>query len=199
MFYCEPEYFIDWSAKTVNELRSFTIADVKRRTNPSFVGNAKQEKNCAAVVRNDSFYITPHLHMTLAGENAPQIWMPFGGITGHGTSILSPKIHTNSNLIGYLSSTLFAMLAKGLRGSLANTEVGTLSFSPIPLLLPDCEQKISKLIEFKKARGRLSRENETWQELSDYIAQELGLSAEQISEVNRWAERRYCRPGVVDE
>lgn len=199
MFYCEPEYFIDWSAKTVNELRSFTIADVKRRTNPSFVGNAKQEKNCAAVVRNDSFYITPHLHMTLAGENAPQIWMPFGGITGHGTSILSPKIHTNSNLIGYLSSNLFAMLAKGLRGSLANTEVGTLSFSPIPLLLPDCEQKISKLIEFKKARGRLSRENETWQELSDYIAQELGLSAEQISEVNRWAERRYCRPGVVDE
>ena len=124
--------------------------------------------------------------------------MPFGGISGHGTSVLAPKIHTNPNLIGYLSSNLFSMLAKGLRGSLANTEVGTLSFSPIPLSLPDCEQKISKLIEFKKASGMLSRENETWQELSDFIAQEIGLSEEQISEVNRWAERRYRRPGVVD-
>jgi hypothetical protein len=136
--------------------------------------------------------------MTLAGENAPQIWMPFGGISGHGTSILTPIIHSNADLMGYLSSNLFAMLSKGLRGSLANTEVGTLSFSPIPIDLPNCEKFISQLIKFKKDGGKLSRNNNSWQELSDYVASEIGLTQDDIIEINRWAARRFCRPGEIE-
>ena len=100
--------------------------------------------------------------------------------------------------MGYLSSNLFAMLSKGLRGSLANTTVGTLIYSPIPVTLPDCKDKVEALIEFKKNGGKLARDNEQWMALSNFVASEIGLDEDCIEEINRWNIRRYVRPGIIE-
>ena len=38
----KPKFYIDWSEKSVNELRNNTIADNKRRSDSNFIGNNNQ-------------------------------------------------------------------------------------------------------------------------------------------------------------
>jgi len=198
MFYSEAEFFMDWSASAISELHNFTIADARRRYDPDFIGNSNQERKRSATIRANDTWLTEHLHMTMVGENAPQIWLPNGGVSGQGTSIVLPKSHSTEDLMGYLSSNLFAMLSKGLRGSLANTTVGTLIYSPIPVTLPDCKAQIEALIDFKKNGGKLARDNEQWMALSNFVASEIGLDEDCIEEINRWNIRRYVRPGIIE-
>jgi hypothetical protein len=200
MFYTPVEYYIDWSVDSVSELYNFTRADVRRRLEPGFNGTAKQESERAAVIRNPSFYFSNCLHASSAGEEAPQVWAPWGGISGHKSSIVVPIRLDWKALLCLMSSHPFSLLVKPYRGSLADTGQEQLSMTSVPMNAStiDFGESIDSLIQKKKSGGILTRNDPEWNGVDKAISQALSFAQEDEAEVFLWRTRRFSRPGVIE-
>jgi hypothetical protein len=198
MFWSRIEYYIDWSEKRVNELRNHSVADVKRRKNLEFIGNEKQEKTRAAVIRNERFYFTDCLHISVSGENAPQTWLGWKGIPGTKCLILTSSIVPAEHLLSIISGQIFIFLAKAFRGSLSDTGQNQIASTPVPKNHQNHDKLIQKIVSGKKNGDAMDYFNPNWMELCEAQAKDYGFSDEDYSEFLRWKIRRFTRPGVIE-
>jgi len=202
MFSCEVEYYIDWNEKMVDQLYNYSIGDVRRRKNPKFKGTNSQENTRAAVIRNSDYYFAQSLHCSSGGEEAPQIWAPWGGISGHRVCILAPKLINWDELLGLMSSHTFALFVKSYRGSLADTGQDQLIMTLIPSSISDNEKLseiVNKIIDRKRNGGKINRNDEDWNEIDKIISSSYGLTEDDFEEVEKWRKRRFSRPGFIDD
>lgn len=198
MFWVPNHYYIDYSSEMAKQLQTATLADVKRRKDPNFIGTERQERKIASRFQNSDYYFQKNLHITYAGETSPQIWAPCGGIASNKASMLIPKFHTWEELLAIVSSHIYVMLAKSIRGSMSMTEGLALMDTPIPVNYDPDSTIIDSIIREKMDSGKIDRKNVSWRNLSRHISISMGLNDDDIEELERWTQRRFTRPGVIE-
>ena len=198
MFWSEIEYFIDWSEERVLELRNHTVADVKRRNNSEFIGSEKQENTRAAVIRNPSFYFTDCLHISVSGENAPQTWIGWNGVPGTKCLILNSSIYSSEHLLSIVSGQIFIFFAKAFRGSLSDTGQNQIASTPVPKNNRNHSEIISLIVEKKKDGRKIGYFDQDWMKLNKAQSVDYGFSNDDYAEFERWKNRRFTRPGVIE-
>jgi hypothetical protein len=199
MFWCPVEYYIDWSTISVNELKTFTMADAKRRKDPSFIGSTTQEKERAAVLRNTKFYFKDVLNFSMAGEQAPVIWKSWGAVSSDMASILTSDYIQSNDLLAITSSHFYSFGVKAFFSTIARVKTDSMRQMPIPLIISDYSLKIEELINRCSTGDRIrSRFDEDWLQISNSVSNEYCLIDSDLDELNLWTTRRYSRPGVIE-
>jgi len=200
MFYCDLEYYIDWSEGSVTELRSFTRGDVRRRKDPEFHGRPTQERERAAVIRNPSYYFSSGLHFNRLGESSPQFWESVEGVFGHEAPLVTLTVPYISAFKDWAYTHVFRAIAKGYYGTMANLQVDALKESPIPLVVPSLGAQLEEVIRLKKEHPEaVFYDNEQWVAMTISIsAAMISSSHEDSKDAIQWVLRNASRPGVVE-
>lgn len=198
MFGSDDYYWINWSDQSVKEMKNFSRADVKRRTDPSFIGTPVQEKEKAAVIRNPNYYFKYGIHYTRLGEKAPQFWKSSIGIFGNEAPLILSERLDPDILMSFLSSHPFRFLCKAFFGSMTKMQVDALKECTIPLSMVGAPKQVTMIRQMKKNETKIHERLEPWLELSNKIGLEYGLDEKQMEEIYRWLERKFAKPGVIE-
>ena len=197
LMFKQPEraFFIDWSETSVSQLRNFTIADNKRRSNPDYVGSANEDRKKGAQVRNDRLYFSEGIAYSQYGEKAPQFWPSHGTVFAKAAClIISDKVPMNQ-LLCLLGSHPFRFIAKAFYGNMSNQTVGSLQETPVPLDFSIDSDVANELIRRANSDEFGEEGDEYWRQVSASIGEQYGYNEHMMDEVFVWLERTFSRPG----
>lgn len=197
LMFKQPEraFFIDWSETSVSQLRNFTIADNKRRSNPDYVGSASENKKKGAQVRNDRLYFSEGIAYSQYGEKAPQFWPSHGTVFAKAACLIISDNVPMNQLLCLLGSHPFRFIAKAFYGNMSNQTVGSLQETPVPLDFSIDSDVANELIRRANSDEFGEEADEYWRQVSASIGEQYGYNEHMMDEVFVWLERTFSRPG----
>ncbi len=191
-YYVLTNYFIDWSDRAVNRMKSFTIAERIREYNEPTTIKNHYEKTPAAIIRSPETYFTKGITFSITGIYAPSFRVFNMGTYDVKGSYISSLFQVNSQL-GYLSSKLCKYYCKGIIYHTIDLQVDALKELPISssIDLINLNIKVEKIIQAQKSIPRYDYASHEQIEIDKLVYEVYGLNAEDVQEVENWYARRY--------
>lgn len=182
-FWCEVDYWIDWSK---------TAVDLLKRRNKFKPGTPKKPR-----LNNFNDYFKKGIVGTITGLYAPTYRMGFGGVFGQKANLLLPF---QSNITDYmlviLSSKLLRYFAKSFIS--ASVDFSTENIRHLPIAVPTKKEieegnKIcSEAINFRQNPKKSKHSEESITKLiDDFVYQIYRIPKEDQKEIEAWFKRRY--------
>ncbi len=204
-YYSMPQFFIDWSTKMVQRMKTLTREERKREDGK---GNIKEsDKNTiAAVFRNTDYFFKPGLTVPMAGIYSPTFRYNSSTVFDQGGNCIF--VHSafknefsSEFLLGVLCSKFTRYFLKNYINNSVNTPPD--SFKPLPI--PVTKNKIKNLIEknvndiIQKQKKDIdySYQNNEQIEIDQEVYDLFKLNDEQIIDIENWFKRRY--PKLINQ
>jgi len=206
-YYVPTQYFIDWSIKAVQRLRSATIADVKKRKGQIDKIKPGDIKKVASRFQNQDYYFREGLTFSRTGQYAPTYRLNSSSVFDtEGSSIISDKISAIT-MLALLSSKFARYLIKCFVDHTVHAQVDDIKEFIIPFIDREIIKKldlfVSTIIEQQRINSKYSYHLHEQKEIDAIIYQLYGLNDEDIREVELWYCRRYYKlaeaQGLVTE
>ncbi|HLO16785.1 MAG TPA: hypothetical protein VK206_18270 [Anaerolineales bacterium] len=207
-YYVQTEYFINWSKLSVNQLRSRTIADVKRRKKEVNKIRQGDETKIAAYIRNPSYYFRDGLTFSRTGNYAPTFRLASGsGFDSKSDGLfLIDESQDILTLLGVLNSTLIRYLTKVFLSHTVQAEGDALleiPIIPIDQRTSKIKDLVKTIVDKQKRDPRYPYHMYEQKQLDEFIYQLYGVDDKDVREIKLWYCRRYQRlarsQGVWDE
>lgn len=178
-FWSPVEFWIDWSERSVKELR--------KRANYT---NGTPRK---AYIRNEHYYFTKGIRFTTTGLYAPTFELSHGGVFSHMSSLILPNDASWTNfLLGVLTSPLVRYIVKSFLQTTVHAEADIIRQIPIPCVTSAQAEEISQLVEDIVARKQGGRDTERQCKVLWRLVHRLyGLDRADETELASWFKRRY--------
>jgi len=197
-YYFPTQFYIDWSSKMVNRMKTLTIADRKRLEGKTF--SEEDETQIAAVFRNTDYYFKPGLTIPMAGIYSPTFKINSCSIFDHGGNCIFvkgnfKKIFSFEYLLGILCSKITRYFLKNFINNSVNTPPDAFKPLPIPIIDKTGRKKIEELVGqiISKQKNNLNYNYQNFEQIDiDHIVYEIfGLDNDLIDEIENWYARKY--------
>jgi type I restriction-modification system DNA methylase subunit len=192
-YYSPSKYFIDWSRKAVNRMKTLTIAGRKKINREGNI-RSSEERICARF-QNSNFYFKEGITFSMTGLYSPTFRLNSKSVFDvAGTSVFCDKFDIHF-LLGVLNSKLAKYFIKAFFMNTVNTHVGAIN--PLPLAIPtkEIENSISALvrqiIEKQKENPDYEYQKHEQPQIDQLVYELYGLDAALMLEVENWYARRY--------
>jgi len=195
-YYVPTRYFIDWSKKAVQRLRTATIADGKRRKGETHRIRASDETTRAAVIRNPEYYFTEGVTFSRTGFYAPTFRLGSSSVfDSDGSSIFQDTLPTLA-LLAILTSMLSRyfikiMIDHTVHAQTEDVKKLNMPNDPVPQSIEQLEDLVNNIIQQQKSNQRYPYWLHEQKQIDALVYQLYGLSEEDIREVELWYCRRY--------
>ena len=131
-YYVPTGYFIDWSTKSVQRLRTATVADCKTRRGETHKITAGDKTKVASRFQNAEFYFRQGVTFSPTGIYSPSLRLGCGSVFGNkGSTIFSDKL-VPEEIMGYLGNTLARYFLKNYSSHTVETGEEVLGQLPLP-------------------------------------------------------------------
>jgi hypothetical protein len=169
VFYQPIDFYIDWSTKAADEMKSLA----------------------GAVFRNPQYYFKLGISFSNTGIYSPTFRLSHGGVFDQKGSCIFSDFFEPEYLLGVLSSALFKYFVK----SFINHGVDA-QLDDLPIVNPNDDERaqiITKVAEIVAAQKKNPEHDFRPQvaELDQIVFKLYGLNKDEVSEVDTWYRRRY--------
>lgn len=177
-YYVPTNYFIDWSRRSVKELRN----RVQRKS-----GNHK------ATIRNENFWFRGGITFSLSGQYSPTVRINSSALFDNGGSTIFPNDPADTNfLLGILASKIGKYIFKNYIDHTIHAHVDDFKEMPIPVIRnPRIQELVYVIIQKQKSNLRYDYMINEQKEIDKLVYEIYGLNNEEIREVETWYARRY--------
>jgi len=198
-YFTFPGFFIDYSKKNVERIKTLTIADRKRHYGEKNILKS-DEGNVASRFQNIEYNFKDGITFSKAGIYTPLFRVSTGAIFNDGGNCLFvyekyQSFFTIPYLLGILCSKLQKYLLKTFVNNSINIQVDDVKKSPIPICEKSQKQKIENLvkeiIKKQKKDPDYNYQDHEQIEIDNLVYEIFGLDQELIDEVETWYARRY--------
>jgi len=141
-YYAPTKFYIDWSEKSVRQMKTMTIAGWKKYYGEKNIPKSDENK-IAAVLRNIDYYFKPGITFSPTGLYAPTFRLNTLGIFDHagdGIFVKNEMKNTFSNefLLGILCSKFTRYIQKNFLNNSVGVQVEDIKRNPIPIWQMTC-------------------------------------------------------------
>ena len=182
-FYSPVDYWIDWSKEAVAELK------LRNAYSP---GTPKKPR-----LQNTQYYFRRGIRFTRAGLYAPMFELSFGGVPSDKGSIILPHTEELSYfLLPILCSPITKYLVKNFLQHTVMTEGDVIRQIPIPIPSQAIYIELVNITrQIITAKTNSTDASDLIQNAFGIVSQVFQLEANDISEIETWAKRRYPNLG----
>lgn len=177
-FWSPVDYWIDWSKRSVKELRKRAGFKPGTPTRPRF--------------QNSDYYFEKGIVCSVTGLYAPTYRLSFGGVFGHKANLILPfSREITPYLLLVLCSSLVRYLTKNMIGS--TVDFSTDYFRHIPIAVPSNAEanEAMKVFDWSVQQVPKGEYEQILGRVDDFVAGLYGLPAEDKKELKEWFKRRY--------
>lgn len=177
-YFVPTNYFIDWSSKSVKELRN----RVERIS-----GNHK------ATIRNETFWFRSGITFSLSGQYSPTVRINSCALFDNGGSTIFPNKSSDTNyLLGILASKMGKYIFKNYIDHTVHAHVDDFKDMPISINKnTEIHDLVESIINNQKHNLRFNYMSNEQKEIDRLVYEMYGLNDEDIREVETWYARRY--------
>ncbi len=194
-YYVPTGYFIDWSQASIAQIKSVTIADLKRRRGNANVIKPIDESTLAAVRRNPQFYFSKGITFSDSGVYSPSFRQSANSAFDQkGSVIVLNEGIDRDGLLAVVCSTWAKFLYKSFINHTVSSHVDSIKELPLTLAVlaqETTQQLVSTIVDKQKANPRYPYHLHEQKEIDALVYALYGLSADDIREVELWYCRRY--------
>ena len=193
-YYVENDFFIDWSKKSVNRMRTLTIAERKLEQGFHNQINKDDEKKIAAALRNQDKWFKPTLNFSPTGQYSPTFRLGLGTISQNTSSTIIINEEYQFPGLGILCSRFAKFSFKNMHNHTVHTQEGdVMEFSTffIYRFFNEIGMIVKKIIQKQKSDPRYDYASHEQIEIDRLVYEAYGLNAEDVQEVENWYARRY--------
>jgi hypothetical protein len=180
-YYVPTQYFIDWSKKSVDRLRTY-CEDPK-----NLLGKA--------VFRNEDYYFHKGISFSDTGFYAPTFRYGSAALFDVMGMTVFPEDFSIDVLIAILSSKVVKYLIKNYINHTVHTQVDGLKLVPIPShesnIETEIQKHVSQIVEAQKKNSRYLYYLHEQKAIDELICQLYELNEDDIREIELWYCRRY--------
>jgi hypothetical protein len=188
-YYVPTDYFIDWSKKAVERMKTLTIADRIRLYNENKEIQKHYEKTTAAVFRGEGFYFKDGLTFSQTGIYCPTFRLCSKSIFG----TEGQYVNIQSYQAVFIASKIQKYLLKCFVNS--SVHVPTDDIKEIKIFKTKLVNKLIKLFDIvvreQKQNPKYNYMTNEQLEIDKLVYQMYNLDDEDIKEVENWYWRRY--------
>ena len=196
-YHVPTEYFIDWSRKSVADLKTRTLKDIKTRKGELRKIRNGDEKRIGSRFQNQSFYFRLGTSYSPTGEYSPTFRLGTGAVFGNkGSTIFSDEFKSEL-IMAFATSILSRYLLKNFLSHTVETGEEVLTRLPLPQMnetqAKELESLVASIIEKQKLEPRYAYWLDEGPQIDALVYALYGLDEAAIAEVERWYCRRYPR------
>ena len=191
-YYVPTDYYIDWSEKSLERMKTLTIAARIRTKGQTREIKPHYETTNCAVFRNTEFYFREGISFSDTGFYAPTFRLNSKAVF----DVMGMSIFPSGNVKGFcglLASRLIRYIIKNYVNHTVHTQVGGIVEAIISRddLLDEISILVNQIIEKQKQDPRYDYMTHEQVEIDRLVYRLYNLSAEDIAEVENWFWRRY--------
>lgn len=196
-YYVPTSYYIDWSCKAVNRLKTYKIADRIIENHEKKIIKTEYLNTNAAVIRNSNTYFLPGFTFSRTGIYSPTFRINSASIydTEGSTIFINPIFDYNATL-AILTSKVTRYLLKSFIGHTVHTQVDEIKELPLLFSIPDkykdsLIKNVGDIVAKQKTNNSYHYLSNEQKEIDKLVYELYGLNEEDINEVETWFARRY--------
>jgi hypothetical protein len=190
-YFVPTDYFIDWSERAVDRLRTLTIADRIRVYDEGKRIRPHYESTTCAVLRNTDYYFRTGISYSRTGQYCPTFRLGASGIFDTEGCAVFSDVRT-AKLLAVLPSRLCRFLFKNFIDHTVHLQVEDVK--KIPLRLESMSRLcrlVEEIVEAQRQEPRYDYMTQEQVQINSLIYELYNLTDEDIAEVENWFWRRY--------
>lgn len=206
-YHVPTNYFIDWSIKTVERLKTATTADIKHSWGDKKISTQKEKETRAAVIRNPSYYFRLGITFSDTGIYSPTFRQSAGSVFDQKGSIIIPHDQQNRDLLlGILCSKLARYIYKTFVNHTVSSHVDSIKEFPIKInetLFRKIKEQVENIVRKQIENSLYPYYKHEQISIDELIYNLYELTKEDVREIELWYCRKYPllakAQGVWDE
>jgi hypothetical protein len=195
-YYVPTNYYIDWSLKSLQRMRSLTIADRKLECGEKSKIQPGDDRKLAAALRNQDQWFQPVISFSPTGQYSPTFRLGVGTVSQNTSSGIIVRELSQFLLLGVLASCFARYLFKNFLNHSVHTQEGDITEFLFPNLKKTTQSNnieilVQKIIKKQQKSSRYDYASNEQIEIDRLVYEAYGLNEEDIAEVENWYARRY--------
>lgn len=183
-------FYIDWSEKSVNRMRSLTMGQRKIENNEEKA--VRTPNKLCSRFQNSTTYFKSGICFSWTGVYCPTFRISPIGPYDHGASAIFVDVLTTEQCMGIISSKLVRYLSRTMINHTVNFGIEDIKKMPVALVTSDeIGNKVNAIISKQRKDRYYDYASHEQIEIDKLVYAAYGLNEEDINEVETWFARRY--------